>query len=110
MAPLTAVSRTGRHALAAQCRDGIEETLNVASRQCSYPHDLTNLLFQEILGMELRLLHTRDRPGDVRHTLADISKAKRCLDYRPHISFEEGIIRTACYFTDERQGTLKRIT
>jgi nucleoside-diphosphate-sugar epimerase len=59
--------------------------------------------------MKLRLLHTRDRPGDVRHTLADISKAERCFDYEPHVSFEEGIVRTARYFTDESRQTLKRI-
>ena len=59
--------------------------------------------------MKLRLLHTSGRPGDVRHTLADISKAERCLDYRPEVSFEDGIVRTARYFTDERRQTLKRI-
>jgi len=94
--------------LAAQCRDGIGEAFNVGQGSAHTLLDLTNLL-QDILGMELRLLHTRGRPGDVRHTLADISKAERCLDYRPHVSFEEGIVRTARYFTEERRQTMKRI-
>jgi nucleoside-diphosphate-sugar epimerase len=45
----------------------------------------------------------------VRHTLADISEAERYLDYRPEVYFEDGIVRTARYFTDERRQTLKRI-
>jgi UDP-glucose 4-epimerase len=94
--------------LAAQCSDGIGEAFNVGQGSAHNLLDLANLL-QDIFGMELRLLHTSSRPGDVRHTLADISKAKRCLGYKPHISFEEGIVRTARYFTDERTQTLKRI-
>jgi UDP-glucose 4-epimerase len=94
--------------LAAQCRDGIGEAFNVGQGSAHTLLDLTNLL-QDILGMKLRLLHTRDRPGDVRHTLADISKAERCFDYKPHVSFEEGIVRTARYFTEERRRSLKRI-
>jgi UDP-glucose 4-epimerase len=91
--------------LAAQCRDGIGEAFNVGQGSAHTLLDLANLL-QDIFGMELRLLHTRGRPGDVRHTLADISKAERCLDYKPHVSFEEGIVRTARYFTDEKRQTL----
>lgn len=94
--------------LAAQCRDGIGEAFNVGQGSAHTLLDLTNLL-QDILGTELRLLHTGGRPGDVRHTLADISKAERCLDYKPEVSFEEGIVRTARYFTEERGQTLKRI-
>ena len=94
--------------LAAQCSDGIGEAFNVGQGSAHNLLDLANLL-QDILGMKLRLLHTSSRPGDVRHTLADISKAERCLGYKPHISFEEGIVRTARYFTDERTQTLKRI-
>jgi UDP-glucose 4-epimerase len=93
---------------AAQCSNGIGEVFNVGQGSAHTLLDLANLL-QDILGMELRLLHTRGRPGDVRHTLADISKARRCLIYKPHVSFEEGIVRTARYFTDERTQTLKRI-
>jgi UDP-N-acetylglucosamine 4-epimerase len=31
------------------------------------------------------------RAGDVRHTLADISKARRLLGYKPQYSFEQGL-------------------
>ena len=39
--------------------------------------------------------HTVDsRPGDVRHTRADITKAQRLLGYRPEVRFEEGLLWT----------------
>ena len=34
------------------------------------------------------------RPGDVRHSLADISLARRLLGYEPAVSFEDGLERT----------------
>jgi UDP-N-acetylglucosamine/UDP-N-acetyl-alpha-D-glucosaminouronate 4-epimerase len=94
--------------LAAQCRDGIGEAFNVGQGSAHTLLDLANLL-QDILGMNVRLLHTRSRPGDVRHTLADISKAERCLGYRPRVSFEEGIVRTVRHFTEARQRILECI-
>ncbi|MBU1147905.1 MAG: SDR family oxidoreductase [Candidatus Omnitrophica bacterium] len=38
------------------------------------------------------------RPGDVKHTLADISKAKKLLKFDPKVSFEEGLAKTVEYF------------
>jgi UDP-N-acetylglucosamine/UDP-N-acetyl-alpha-D-glucosaminouronate 4-epimerase len=94
--------------LAAQCRDGVGGAFNVGQGSAHTLLDLANLL-QDILGMNVRLLHTRSRPGDVRHTLADISKAERCLGYRPRVSFEEGIVRTVRHFTEARQRILECI-
>lgn len=38
------------------------------------------------------------REGDVRHSLADISKATRCLGYHPLVRCQEGLQRTVKYF------------
>ncbi|MEE9610348.1 MAG: NAD-dependent epimerase/dehydratase family protein, partial [Desulfatiglandales bacterium] len=84
--------------LAAHSLEGIGGVFNVGQGKAYTLLDLVELL-QEILGRELHLLHTAERAGDVRHTLADISQAKRCLGYQPHVSFEEGLARTAKYFS-----------
>ena len=39
-----------------------------------------------------------NRPGDIPHSKADISKAKKILNYNPQILFKEGIIRTILYY------------
>ena len=45
------------------------------------------------------------RPGDVRDSQADISKAQRLLGYRPQVGFEEGL-RRAVSWARESQGDL----
>ena len=40
------------------------------------------------------------RPGDVRHTWADISKAKRLLKYRAAVYFSQGLSRTVAWFKE----------
>lgn len=40
-----------------------------------------------------------NRPGDVPHSNADISKAKKLLGYNPEVLFEEGIIKTIEFYS-----------
>ena len=49
------------------------------------------------LGTKARPVHTDPRPGDVRHTYADISAARQDLGYRPSVTFSEGLGRTAAW-------------
>lgn len=45
--------------------------------------------------------HGPDRVGDVKHSLADITKAKKLIDYNPLYSFKEGIkITTEWYYNE----------
>ena len=91
---------------AAHSREGIGGVFNVGQGKAHTLLDLVDLL-QETLGIELRLLHTAGRPGDVRDTLADIFQAERCLAYRPQVSFEEGIARSVEYLGRQiEQGAL----
>lgn len=43
------------------------------------------------------------RPGDVRHSLADISKAGRLLEYQPQCSVEQGLNLAAKWYMDHLQ-------
>ena len=45
------------------------------------------------LDIDIQPKFGRNRPGDIPHSNADISKAKHMLGYDPKISFEEGIIK-----------------
>ncbi len=53
---------------------------------------------ETILGRRLPRRHEPPRPGDVAHTLADVSKGKRLLGYSPLVPFDEGLRRTVEYF------------
>jgi nucleoside-diphosphate-sugar epimerase len=56
------------------------------------------------LGRSVRLEHQPARPGDVRDTLADISRARTELGYEPRVGFEEGIRRTCEHFAAQSAG------
>lgn len=44
------------------------------------------------------------QPGDVERTFADISKARRLLDYRPGVAIEDGIARFVAWYRDRGRG------
>jgi nucleoside-diphosphate-sugar epimerase len=44
-----------------------------------------------ILGTELEPIYEQSRVGDIKHSLAEISRAKADLDYTPSVHFEEGL-------------------
>jgi UDP-glucose 4-epimerase len=57
----------------------------------------------ELLGKRMEPLFGPDRPGDVRHSRADLRRSGRELDYRPEVAFAEGLRRTVSAFAAERQ-------
>ena len=46
-----------------------------------------------LLGRNVKSNHVETRPGDVKHSLADISLASKVLGYKPVIAFDEGLRR-----------------
>jgi UDP-glucose 4-epimerase len=52
----------------------------------------------ELLGKNVRPKYVDPRPGDVRHSLADISRARSVLGYEPVVSFEDGLRRCIEWF------------
>jgi nucleoside-diphosphate-sugar epimerase len=62
-------------------------------------------MLQEMEGVRLPASYGPERPGDVRHSQADISAACRDLGYAPAVDFEEGLRRTLAWFRGtERPG------
>lgn len=57
----------------------------------------------ELSGGEVEAVHVDPRPGDVRHSLADISQAREALGYEPMIDFGEGLRRTFAAYRERRQ-------
>lgn len=56
----------------------------------------------ELLETDIDPRYDDPRPGDVRHSMADISKAKELLGYEPAVGFEEGLERTIAAMRDDR--------
>jgi len=52
-----------------------------------------------VLGRPPRVEHVDQRPGDIRHSLADISRAKALIGYEPAVRWEDGIAPTIEFLT-----------
>lgn len=66
------------------------EAFNIAYGGREYLIDIYYGL-TKALGVDIEPIYGPDRKGDIRHSNADISKAKRLLGYDPEYSFEDGI-------------------
>lgn len=53
---------------------------------------------QEYLQLFIEPIHREARKGDIRNSLADISKAKELLGYEPTFQFDDGLKKTVEYF------------
>ena len=53
---------------------------------------------QKLTGYSGKPRYAPEREGDIKHSLADISKAERSLGYKPTVNFEEGLQRTVDWY------------
>ena len=53
------------------------------------------------LGAPARAVYKPGRPGDIRHSLADIRRAQKLLGYKPIVDFETGLGRTLDWYAQE---------
>jgi nucleoside-diphosphate-sugar epimerase len=59
-------------------------------------------LLGEALGRPVAARYEPARPGDVRHSLADISQAKAALGYTAPVNFLTGLAQTLAWFGQQR--------
>jgi UDP-glucose 4-epimerase len=79
--------------LAASAPGAAGEAFNVACGERTSLNEIV-IRLSTLAGREIEAVHTDPRPGDVRHSLADIGKAREILGYAPAVDFEEGLRRT----------------
>jgi nucleoside-diphosphate-sugar epimerase len=56
---------------------------------------------RDLLGVDVEPVYAAPRPGDVKHSLADLSLAAAELGYRPSVLLREGLERTIDHFREE---------
>jgi len=75
------------HAPAEVC-DG--SVINIACNASTSLNQILEIL-RELLKTDIQAQYTDPRPGDVRHSLADVSLAKELIGYEPKVFFAEGL-------------------
>jgi UDP-N-acetylglucosamine 4-epimerase len=77
-------------ALFTENADALNQVYNVAFGERTTLNELFEIL-KGLAGSDLVPIYGPERPGDVRHSLADISKARNLLGYDPEVSVREGL-------------------
>ena len=66
------------------------EIFNIACGKKVSINELLNCL-SKLMQVETKPGYAEEKPGDVKHSVADISKASRVLGYKPETGLEEGL-------------------
>ena len=87
------------------------EVINVAFGERTTLNELWTSI-NKIAGTNLKVEYREERKGDIKHSLADVTKAKRVIGYEPKISAAEGLKITFSWYElnsnkIEKAGILK---
>jgi nucleoside-diphosphate-sugar epimerase len=55
-------------------------------------------MMREITGYTGEVRYAEERGGDVKHSLANIQRAKESFGYEPQVAFREGLERTIDWY------------
>jgi UDP-glucose 4-epimerase len=66
---------------------------NIGSGKPVTINQLAKLILKLMNREDLEPVYAPPRPGDIRHSVADIAKARKVLGFEPRISLEEGVKR-----------------
>ena len=59
---------------------------------------------QKLAGSDIKPVYAPERVGDVKHSQADISRARAVLQYEPSVGLEEGLARTIAWFKTDPEA------
>lgn len=82
---------------AAESPDAVGEVINMGLNQRTTLNQLLAAL-QKIVGTKIEPVYEPPRAGDIRHSLADISRAEKLLGFKPSIGLEEGLKATVDWY------------
>uniref|UniRef100_A0A7J2U1Q8 NAD-dependent epimerase/dehydratase family protein n=1 Tax=Ignisphaera aggregans TaxID=334771 RepID=A0A7J2U1Q8_9CREN len=64
---------------------------NIGSGKAVTINQLAKLILKTLNREDLKPVYAPPRPGDIKHSIADITKSRKILGFEPKISLEEGI-------------------
>jgi UDP-glucose 4-epimerase len=75
------------------------EVINIACGQAVTVNEIINMI-NKLLGKSVRPIYTASRPGDVKHSLADITVAQNLIGFNPVVQFEDGLQKAIDWYRD----------
>ncbi len=86
------------------CKAPSENTGRVMNIACGERITLNELAVElsRLLGKDIKATHAAERPGDIKHSLADISLAKKLIGYEGKYKISEGLPKTVKWFVENK--------
>ena len=88
--------------LACDVEGAAGQVFNIACGQRTTINELACLI-RELLESDIEPVHVAQRPGEILHSLADISKAQTVLGYDPKVDLTVGLMKTIDWFMSEEK-------
>jgi nucleoside-diphosphate-sugar epimerase len=79
--------------LASKAKNVSGEVFNIGCGEKATVNSLVEKI-NEILSTDIKPIYDKPRQGDVKHSYADVSKAREKLQYQPLVTLKEGLERT----------------
>ncbi|NIP27496.1 MAG: NAD-dependent epimerase/dehydratase family protein [Phycisphaerae bacterium] len=76
--------------LAARTEHTAGDVINIACAEAVTVNETIEII-NDIVGKNIEPVYSDPRPGDVKHSLADISAAERLIGFRPKVPFKQGL-------------------
>ncbi len=76
--------------LAARAKKTNGEVINIACGKAVTVNEIIDMI-NNLTGKNVKPEYTDPRPGDVKHSLADITAAEKLIGFKPNVSFEQGL-------------------
>jgi nucleoside-diphosphate-sugar epimerase len=90
--------------LAAESSKAVGSVINIANGQRVTLNQLLEIMKETIGKPDVSAQYLPARPGDVRHSLADLTLARTLLGYEPQVGLEDGLRKTLNWWS---KSTLK---
>jgi len=86
--------------LACEASEAAGQVINVACGDRITINELIKVM-QQLLEVDTKPVYDQPRPGDVKHSMADITRARDLLGYGVVVPLEEGLRRTVEWFVQD---------
>ncbi len=83
--------------LAARVKQTKGQVINIASSHPVTVNDVIDII-NELLGKDIKPIYTAPRPGDIKHSFADVSLAKKLIGFKPKVSFRHGLEKAITWY------------
>ena len=86
--------------LAANAKETHGEAVNISTKNAVTVNTVVNTIRKLLNKENIKPVYVPPRPGDIKHSLADVKRAKELIGYAPFVSFEEGIAKAIDWYKE----------